>query len=289
MMYKKLLFLSSVFLFAACGTTETDEPPADEETINEEANASEEEVVDDTSSNKRIESDYLLTNLINEETFADPYALEAWADYQQVVQQATYGEITLLNEETVDFAQLDGFSKEEIDQILQENSLRDDVFLETAQVSDTEFLDYYRYPAEADSSFSEVSDFLAELAFYYVDDNLMFSSITPGYYLLETDNLPDATTLMSYTTLEEIETLNPKIYTIGEMKINGNVIRQVMTPAMAVNEEGTEELVAFYLFIHDETILQYAYLPFEMVMQSFPDYSVMVYQQLIPVIAELDI
>ena len=144
MMYKKLLFLSSVFLLAACGTTETEEPPADEETINEEANASEEEIIDDTSSNKRIESDYLLTNLINEETFADPYALEAWADDQQVVQQATYGEITLLNEETVDFAQLDSFSKEEIDQILQGNSLREDVFLETAQVSDTEFLDYYR-------------------------------------------------------------------------------------------------------------------------------------------------
>lgn len=298
-MYKKLFVLSSAILLMGCDMTGSEETPTPEDNTGGDTDVPVEEVVDTPEEDvedpvAEVEEpatggSHTLVNLINEGTFVEPSALQAWSDYQSVVEDATYGEITLLNEETVDFSQLDGDSKEDIDGRFESIGLRDDVYIETANVSDTEFLDYYRYPAEPESEYSETSDFLAELAFYYVDGNLMFSSITPGFYMLEMNNLPDAANLTTFLEVSEIEAIDPQVYTVAEMKINGNLIRQVMIPASNVNEEGTEEMLAFYFFIHDETIVQYAYLPFETVMQSFPDYSVMVYQQLIPTLTELDI
>lgn len=298
-MYKKLFVLSSAILLMGCDMTGSEETPTTEDNTGGDTDVPVEEVVDTPEEDvedpvAEVEEpatggSHTLVNLINEGTFVEPSALQAWSDYQSVVEDATYGEITLLNEETVDFSQLDGDSKEDIDGRFESIGLRDDVYIETANVSDTEFLDYYRYPAEPESEYSETSDFLAELAFYYVDGNLMFSSITPGFYMLEMNNLPDAANLTTFLEVSEIEAIDPQVYTVAEMKINGNLIRQVMIPASNVNEEGTEEMLAFYFFIHDETIVQYAYLPFETVMQSFPDYSVMVYQQLIPTLTELDI
>lgn len=298
-MYKKLFVLSSAILLMGCDMTGSEETPTTEDNTGGDTDVPVEEVVDTPEEDvedpvAEVEEpatggSHMLVNLINEGTFVEPSALQAWSDYQSVVEDATYGEITLLNEETVDFSQLDGDSKEDIDGRFESIGLRDDVYIETANVSDTEFLDYYRYPAEPESEYSETSDFLAELAFYYVDGNLMFSSITPGFYMLEMNNLPDAANLTTFLEVSEIEAIDPQVYTVAEMKINGNLIRQVMIPASNVNEEGTEEMLAFYFFIHDETIVQYAYLPFETVMQSFPDYSVMVYQQLIPTLTELDI
>ena len=63
----------------------------------------------------------------------------------------------------------------------------------------------------------------------------------------------------------------------------------MMIPAMLVNEEGTEELMAFYFFTHGEDIIQYAYIPFQMVSQSFPDNSILLYQQIIPEIAAMNL
>src|SRR5699024_12443969 len=97
----------------------------------------------------------------------------------------------------------------------------------------------------------------------------MFSSITPGYYSVEMDNLPTANDLMTLMTVSEIENLNPKVYTISEMKINDEKIQQVMSTAMNVNEERSEELLAFYFFTIYEVIIQYAYIPFSIISQYF--------------------
>lgn len=76
---------------------------------------------------------------------------------------------------------------------------------------------------------------------------------------------------------------------MAELKINQQMVHQLMTPALFINEEGTEELMAFYFFTHGEEIIQYAYLPFQMVSQSFPDNSIILYQQIIPEIATMNL
>src|SRR5699024_8273978 len=173
--------------------------------------------------------------------------------------------------------------QEEVDSIVE----REDVFQDEVEVSENEILTFYRYPPAEDSEYKETAQFLAELTFYYADNNLMFSSITPGYYSVEMDNLPTANDLMTLMTVSEIENLNPKVYTISEMQINDDKIQQVMIPAMNVNEEGSEELLAFYFFTRDENIIQYAYLPFSMVSQDFPTNSILLFYQLIPKIENL--
>ena len=48
----------------------------------------------------------------------------------------------------------------------------------------------------------------------------MFSSITPGFYSVEMNDVPAANDLMMLMTVSEIEELSPKIFTITEMQIN---------------------------------------------------------------------
>lgn len=311
-MFKKILLLSSFVLLAGCNTDTTEEtpdengetPPTEVEESNIEEtdldeNEAEEEAEEDIAENEPADeaneesnnesSANQLANFIHEDTFMDPYAYQAWEDYQQVIADATYGEITYLHQENPDISQLEGLSQSEIDDRFSALDLREDVFSDSVEVNESEEMHFYRYPAEEGSELSEISDFLAELTFYYVDDNLVYSSITPGLYEVELNDLPETEILMSLLTVSEIEELNPQVFTIAEMKINDQPIQQIMVPSTHINEEGNEETAAFYFFVHGENIIQYAYLPFELVMQSFPDNSIMIYQQLIPELQAIDL
>ncbi len=294
----RLFLLTSVLLLAACGPDQTEESLGEELDDTSLSTTKTEEMETDTES--LTESDtgktpdpasgsHLLADFIHEQTFMDPYALQAWEDYQAVAADASYGEITLVQTENPNLSQLDGSSLSDIEERFEGLPLREDVYMEQVDISESEALHFYRYPAEAESAYSELSDFLVELSYYFIEDHLVFSSITPGFYQVDLNNLPDAQTLMTFTTVPEIASINPQVFTIAEMKVKDQLIHQTMIPATFVNEEGSEEIMAFYFFSHGEDILQYAFLPFEMVSQSFPDNSVLLYQQIIPEISHMDL
>ena len=302
-MKKGFVFLSSFLLLVACdmnsveedtdsqnekdtSITEVEKENSTENEANEESNDSKESYDDTTPTTNET---HLLANFVNDQTFMDPYALEAWDDYQEIVADAEYGDITLVQTETPDISKLNGSSFSEMEGRFNSLDLREDVYMEQVAINEQEELYFYRYPAEEESDLSEVSDFLAELTFYYIEDNLVFSAITPGLYQVELNDLPDVNLLTSFTTLSDLNTMNTQVFTIAELKVNDYPIHQMMIPALFINEEGNEELMAFYFFTHGEDILQYAYLPFEMVSQSFPDNSILLYQQIIPEIAQMDL
>lgn len=302
-MKKGFVFLSSFLLLIACdmnsveedtdsqnekdtSITEVEKENSTENEANEESNDSKESYDDTTPTTNET---HLLANFVNDQTFMDPYALEAWDDYQEIVADAEYGDITLVQTETPDISKLNGSSFNEMEGRFNSLDLREDVYMEQVAINEQEELYFYRYPAEEESDLSEVSDFLAELTFYYIEDNLVFSAITPGLYQVELNDLPDVNLLTSFTTLSDLNTMNTQVFTIAELKVNDYPIHQMMIPALFINEEGNEELMAFYFFTHGEDILQYAYLPFEMVSQSFPDNSILLYQQIIPEIAQMDL
>lgn len=302
-MKKGFVFLSSFLLLVACdmnsveedtnsqnekdtSITEVEKENSTENEANEESNDSKESYDDTTPTTNET---HLLANFVNDQTFMDPYALEAWDDYQEIVADAEYGDITLVQTETPDISKLNGSSFNEMEGRFNSLDLREDVYIEQVAINEQEELYFYRYPAEEESDLSEVSDFLAELIFYYIEDNLVFSAITPGLYQVELNDLPDVNLLTSFTTLSDLNTMNTQVFTIAELKVNDYPIHQMMIPALFINEEGNEELMAFYFFTHGEDILQYAYLPFEMVSQSFPDNSILLYQQIIPEIAQMDL
>lgn len=302
-MKKGFVFLSSFLLLVACdmnsveedtdsqnekdtSITEVEKENSTENEANEESNDSKESYDDTTPTTNET---HLLANFVNDQTFMDPYALEAWDDYQEIVADAEYGDITRVQTETPDISKLNGSSFNEMEGRFNSLDLREDVYMEQVAINEQEELYFYRYPAEEESDLSEVSDFLAELTFYYIEDNLVFSAITPGLYQVELNDLPDVNLLTSFTTLSDLNTMNTQVFTIAELKVNDYPIHQMMIPALFINEEGNEELMAFYFFTHGEDILQYAYLPFEMVSQSFPDNSILLYQQIIPEIAQMDL
>lgn len=266
--------------------TEVEKENSTENEANEESNDSKESSDDTTPTTNET---HLLANFVNDQTFMDPYALEAWDDYQEIVADAEYGDITLVQTETPDISKLNGSSFNEMEGRFNSLDLREDVYMEQVAINEQEELYFYRYPAEEESDLSEVSHFLAELTFYYIEDNLVFSAITPGLYQVELNDLPDVNLLTSFTTLSDLNTMNTQVFTIAELKVNDYPIHQMMIPALFINEEGNEELMAFYFFTHGDDILQYAYLPFEMVSQSFPDNSILLYQQIIPEIAQMDL
>lgn len=280
-MYKKgLLALSSLFLLTACDEGKTTETDPEEEPVVEETNGNSE--VTETNN-----STHTYNNLVDETTFTEEYGFQAWEDYKVITDDVTLGEINLINMEEPNFEELNGTTSEEIQERVDSIGVREDIFQDEVEVSEKEKMTFYRYPPATDSEYKETADFLAELTFYYADDNLMFSSITPGFYSVEMNDVPAANDLMMLMTVSEIEELSPKIFTIAEMQINDEKIQQVMIPAMNVNEEGSEELMAFYFFTKEENIIQYAYLPFEMVSQDFPTHSILLYYQLIPELENL--
>lgn len=282
---KGLIIFSSLFLLAACDNGETTDPkeePVPEETI-VEGTEGENEVPE-----PEVEIPaHTYNSLVDETTFTEEPGLQAWEDYKAIIDDVDLGEISIINGEDPNFDELNGTTSEEIQDLVDSIGIREDVFQDEVEVSENEKITFYRYPPVEDSEHTETAQFLAELTFYYADDNLMFSSITPGFYSVEMTDLPSANYLMTLMTVSEIEDLNPKVYTIAEMQINDEKIQQVMTPAMEVNEEGSEELIAFYFFTKDDEIIQYAYLPFEMVSQDFPTNSILLYYQIVPELENL--
>lgn len=275
---KSLILLAGFLLLTACDNstpdTETEETP-------EEINTEEIEKDDMASAT------HLFDELVDGTTFTEEYGLQAWEDYKAIVESISLAESTILNDENATADDLDGAPTSEVEGRFVDLDLRGDVFTDEVELSETEKMNFYRYPPEETSDYTEVADFLAEITFYYVSDNLMFSSVTPGFYTVEVDNLPSTQDLMAMVTVSEIEAIDPRIYTVAEMQVDGRRIQQVMTPAIHIDENGNEELMAFYLFADGEDLLQYAYIPFEMVSQDFPTNSVLLFYQIIPEIQGL--
>ncbi len=285
------LFFLSVALLVGCCANQIKETPTEEQTVAPPIEAVEEADTDaDTVGVERtsvIDNPHTFANMVNETTFMDPDALDVWEDYQSIVEDISYGDMDVLRKESPVVSDLDGTSQREIGDLFSVIHLRDDVIVEKVAIADGEEMHLYRYPAPAESGLSKISDFLVELSFYYADDHLMFSSITPGLYELNVNDLPTAETVTSLTKVSEIEALNPQVLTVAEMEFQGNLIQQIMIPGIALTEEGQEAMAAFYLFTQGDDILYYAFLPFELVSQSFPDYSLIIFGEILPEMAEV--
>jgi len=219
-----------------------------------------------------LSSDHIFSSLIDETTFINEEGLKAWDDYQFVLSQTTIGDYIIETDSS-------GSIMEEVDAVFQLIEDRENVIREEIDITNNEKLILYRYTVDETSEYSDVADFLVELTYYYIDDQLMFSSITPGFYTVDLTNIPSIDELVMYTDIAEVEALNSKLYTVSEMTIDGEPMTQTMVPAMGVDEEGNEMMTAFYFMTREDEIVLYGYLPFEQAGRDFPSYSIIVFQQ----------
>lgn len=278
MNYKGILLSSSTFiLLGACNSAQLTDPSSSSESAISVLE-SEESIVEQTSSSQESESsvvtetpentdttDHLFDGLITDTTFSNTTGYQAWLDYVRVTGEYTLGDI-----EAVESSK--GSSSAEIDALFDETIERAET-----EITENEKMVFYRYPDEEGGVFSEISSFLAEITFYFVDDHLVFSSVTPGFYNVELNNAEEFEVLGNLFTVEEIEELQPQVFTVSEVIYNGKLLNQIMVPAQPVENQENVVLNAFYFFVTGEEIIQFAYLPFEEVAQDFPTSSVLIY------------
>lgn len=246
-----------------------DEAEAEAETHSDAADEEDEEINYPVSERS---GDHVFMSLVDLGNFTNELGDEAWDDYQSIVDQVTISELSL---EGV----MNASSSGEVDAIFNTVSSKDNRVKDVIDVTEDEQMVIYRYPAH-DSS-DDIPEYVAELSFYYFEDQLIFSSITPGFYSVDLEGLPSTEDLSQLMTVSEIEALNSKVYTVAEMVVLGERLHQIMVPAMGVDEEGHEVVSAFYFFTREEDIIQFAYLPFELTSIDFPTYSILLYQEII--------
>ena len=266
-MKNRLFLLVCICLLAGCGSKGAEEETEQSSQVSFEESVSEWSSAESSSDEPVIsESDtHIFDLLVDETTFLNEYGYQAWLDYSRIT--AAY---------KLDDGTTTGSTSAEIDDMLDGSIEK----VETV-ISENEKIILYRYPDVEGGEYSEVSSFLSELSFYFINDSLVFSSVTPGLYQLYIDQAQPYEVLGNLYTVDELKQTNAQILTIAESMVNGELLRQIMVPGQEVEGQQHTGLNAVYFFVSGTDIIQYAYVPFENVSQDFPTGSILTYNSYI--------
>lgn len=272
MKYKTFLFgMSSLVVLSGCnmgGSAIDSSGEESEQSITEETSSEEiSSVVTSTEVTEPLQSETAMVvfdDLVKETDFSNQHGYQAWLDYLTISEEYVIADFYDANSKGSSSADIDAFFGEEIERA-------------EAAVSENEKMVFYRYPDEAGGMYSEMSDFLAEITFYFANDKLVFTAITPGFYQVTPAEALELDVLTNIFTVEELIEYNPQVFTLAEMNINGIPLRQAMVPAQPSADQSDVVLNAFYMFVVDEDVIHHATIPFTEVSQDFPTGSVMLY------------
>lgn len=219
-------------------------------------------------------SSYL--DLVTEDTFTNEIGYGAFEDYVDITEEYTLSNYTAPDGE--------GSTPEEIDQMM-----KDDLDKNEADFSDTIHMVVYRYPDEEMYN-EEMNEpgMMAEISFIFEDDQLIFSSITPGYYEVDVSDLDDIETIGEFTDMEEVTDLNPEIFTIAEINHHGYIFQQVMLSASPMDDYPDSPATAAYIIFLGDDVMQMIGYPFMEASQDFPTYSYAIYNTFIENLAALE-
>lgn len=288
---KGAILFFSMLLLGACGTGDTEEGSETSvdtamEVQSEETNAesSSAETADssvaqgansgaaggvntetETTSENQSSETHTFDGVVHEETFTTETGYQAWTDYSKATSQYNLGDI-------LNYANPEGTTISEIDQLMDDN-------LEKAEapINETEQMVFYRYLDEELAETTDLSPYVSEIAYYFVDEQLMFSSVTPTYYQVNQTDAHDIETLSSIATVSELEELQPQVFTVAEMKLNGETIKQIMVPSQPAEDQSDVMLNAYYLFVIGDDVIHSMYVPFTEVAQDFPSSSIIIF------------
>lgn len=274
-MIKKVVLASSLLLVAGCrnGAKEASSSSVSEteESVSSMSMEESESVEIDSVSSEESESvattpgTHVFSEMITQNTFSNEHGYEAWEVYQTVIENYQLSDY-------MDPADTTGSTVDEIDALFDPAIMREEV-----DISEEQKMVLYRFPDEEGGEFSEISMFLSEIAFYFLNDHLVFSSITPGFYEVSLTDAEEFDVLGNLYTVEELVALEPQVFTVSEVKVEGEVLRQTMVPAQPLPDQTDVMLNAMYFFVSGEDILHYSVVPFEQVSQDFPTNSILIF------------
>jgi len=245
-----VLLSSSLLILSACGgvewpptspepgNPETETNSENEDTGEKQASSASSETKNsatEASQQSQSANSHIFDKLITEETFNNEFGYQAWQEYKNITSQYTLADYETLEGE--------GSSPEEIKELMSEDIQSEEIDYSESSINK---ILLYRFPDEEGGEYSEVSDFLSEIAFFFSEDELIYSSVTPGYFELNTET-HDSEMVVSATNVSDLESLNPQVYTVAEVNLAGEILNQIMVPGLPA-DQNNQMMNAIYFF-----------------------------------------
>ena len=186
--------------------------------------------------------------LIVDNLFMDSDQNDAWIHYKEVTKY-----YTLEVSENLDGS---GSTAHEITEMMTDIAGKD-IDLAYDQYSDgTEMLQLV-YPLDTSEEERQRQNYSSAITFYFMDNQLIFSSLTPNVFILREDDLYDIEeTYFNVTKLEDLTELTPipQVFGVSEYNYFGELLRQVLIPTLP-DQEWTDDETGMISFIFYEDIV----------------------------------
>lgn len=205
-------------------------------------------------------------DMVKEETFTNEIGQSAWEKYQEMTEEYELKDI--FDPESP------ASTKAEIEEMMSDM----EVAPKALELDDGLSLIIYHVPDDELAHENGEPFIMADITYFFdEDDELIQSSIAPGFHELALNETINSEELEGINSLTDLwETHDPQVFTIGEMKINEATITQTMIPVDA----GDNTLGVYVYALGDDIVYSNGELFFT-VSTDFPTYSYVYYLDLI--------
>lgn len=258
--------------------TESTEEAADE---NSEAGAETEEDLDEVADESieeeeidvaSVSEDKVAFELVKEDTFTNEIGQGVWEKYQQMTEDYEMKDVFKPEDS--------GSTRAEIEDMMSDMELEPD----SLDMEGGYTLIIYHFPDDELAHDNGDPFIMADVTYVFdPEDNLIYSSIAPGYYEVELSDAPTADGISQVSTMSELsESHDPEVFTIGEMVINEATITQTMIPV-----DSEDNTLGLYIYALGDSIIYSNGDLFFTVGADFPTYSFMYFQELVQAYSEM--
>lgn len=204
--------------------------------------------------------------MVKADTFTNEIGQGVWEKYQEMTEEYELKDVADPESE--------GSSREEIEAMMSDMDVEPD----TVEMETGDSLIIYHFPDDELAHDNGEPFIMADVTYFFNnEDNLIISSIAPGFHELAISEATSMDELEGINTLTDLrETHEPQVFTLSEMKINEATITQTLIPVDA----GDNTLAAYVYALGEDIIYSNSDLFFT-VSADFPTYSYIQYADLI--------
>jgi len=210
--------------------------------------------------------------MVTEDTFTNEIGQDVWEKYQKMTEEYELKDVTDSGSE--------GSSRAEIEEMMSDM----DVEPNSVEMETGDTLIIYHFPDDELAHDNGEPFIMADVTYFFdSEDNLIISTIAPGFHELAINETTSMDDLEGVSTLTDLrKTHDPQVFTLAEMNINEAIITQTLIPVDA----GDNTLAVYIYALGDDIIYSNSDLFFT-VSVDFPTYSYIQYVKMIAAYSQL--